>query len=81
MTGNTEFLAQDAKALLDNPAFRKVFSDVREGIIKLIENLDLTQDKERERLCLSLQILRNIQAQLGSYMSDLQVNNIKPEEF
>lgn len=77
----TDILAADAQNLINNPVLAKAFDDFREALVMQLEDIDITFDKEREKLVLSLQVLKNVRHQLEQYIHDADVKNLTQEEF
>ena len=80
-TEQNKILAADAQQLLDSPVLNKAFGDFREAIVNQIEDLDLTSVEEREKLCITLQVIKNVRYQIEMYASTGQILNKEPEEF
>jgi hypothetical protein len=56
----SEERAELASRIIDNDEFQSAFSDTREAIISQIENGDIMDDKLRDKLMLSLQLLGRV---------------------
>ena len=62
--------AADAQQLLDNPIFQEIFGNVREGLVQAIEDCPIDNDKKRNQLMLSLQLLRELKGEVEVIISD-----------
>ena len=64
----SDFSAEDARQLRDNPVRREIMANIREGIITQLEILPPDRDRMRDELVISLQVLRAIEQQIQSYI-------------
>ena len=79
--GETERRAAEAQQLIDNPMLQEAFSAVREGLIEAIEINPLTDDLLRDKLMLSLQLLRHIRTHLEDYIISGKLSKRITEDF
>lgn len=76
-----DILAADAQTLVNNPILAKAFADFREALVVQLEDIDITFNEEREKLVLSLQVLKNVRHQLEQYIYEADVKNMTQEEY
>lgn len=73
-------LGEDARRVLENPAYMKAFADVREGILQRIEAAPLRDHEGVHQLKLMLKLLRDVDGNLRRAMSDGKVLKVTIEE-
>ena len=61
--------AVDAQTLLDNKLFKTAFSDTRDKLIEQIECCDIKDDVMRDKLMLSLQLLKRLQGNIIEHVN------------
>jgi len=76
-------LAESAERLLTDPVMKKVFVDIREGLVAKLETIPLSDTETQHEITLMLQLLRNFQGKLSKYMGDEVVarHRIKQDKF
>ena len=73
--------ANDAKILLENPILKSAFADVREMLVQAIEDNPVTNETQRDKIMLSLQLLRSVKEQIEKHVQDGQIDKINMEVF
>lgn len=64
-----EIRAANAQALLDNSLYKESFEDVRNKLIQQIELCDIKDDALRDKLMLSLQLLKRLKGVLNDHVN------------
>lgn len=77
---NTQEKAFYAEQLQTNPIFKAVFSDIRESLVRRGESSAIGDIDTHHEVILSLQVLKQIQAQLQRYVDDNLVDTHKNEQ-
>lgn len=72
--------AEEAKRMLDNPAFLAVLDDIRERFVQGLEAAPMGDVDSHHVLALQLQILRGIRTTLRKYADELTVDQHKQRE-
>lgn len=62
--------ADEAQRLLNEPALKNAFADIREGFVKSIEGCKWNDDKTLNNLMLSMQLLKTLNKLLESHIID-----------
>lgn len=78
---DTEIKAMEADSLLKNELFDQAFTDLREAFIQAIEDNPVKDDQMRDKLMLSLQVLKGIRRQIESHIVTGQLENLTMEDF
>lgn len=76
-----EIRAREAQLLLDNPMLKEAFEMSREAIVTAIEDNPLTDDATRDKLFISLQMLRSVKDTLMAHVESGKMLHIKMEEY
>lgn len=58
----------DARLILDNPLYKEAVKKVREGLINVMQQSPLGDEKTHNRLVIGLQLLNQIEKQLTDVM-------------
>ncbi len=78
---DTEIKAMEADSLLKNELFDQAFTDLREAFIQANEDNPVKDDQMRDKLMLSLQVLKGIRRQIESHIVTGQLENLTMEDF
>ncbi len=73
--------AQEARMILDHPLFKESFAHAKAATVEAIEDMDMTDDVLRDKLMLTLQVLKSIEAHLHSHIETGQIINLRVENF
>lgn len=68
MIEDTLIRATEAKHILEHELYKSAFEDTRNKIIQQIESCDLKDDVLRDKLMLSLQLLKRLQRVLNDHI-------------
>lgn len=76
-------LAEAAEHLLTEPVMKKVFVDIRDGLVTKLESVPLSDTETQHEITLMLQLLKRFQNQLSKYVGDEAMNKhrVKQDEF
>ena len=81
MNLNDEIQAsQDAKMVLDSPAYQKAWKEIREGIISAMNAAPMGDEKTHNKLVISLQIVNKLQKQLENALVTGKMAEIQLDE-
>lgn len=69
--------AERAKAVLEDPVFNHVFTDIREQIITKLEQIPVTDVDAQHDLTITLQLLKQLKTQLSRYTDEIVLDNAK----
>lgn len=69
--------AADAKALLESPLLKGAFEEVRNKLVIAAENVGMNDKETQSNIVLSLQLLKQIKAQVESYVNDGKIAEFK----
>lgn len=73
MASDVEILAEQARQVLDNPAFKQAFYPLQVSVIDEIAETDISDGTRRDYLGLKLQVIREFEEQLLARLDDLKV--------
>lgn len=80
MTTDTERQAQEARELLDHPMLKGAFDGLREATVQAIEDNPMTDELLRDKLMITLQVIRDVRAQLQSYVDSHAIQKAQENE-
>lgn len=69
--------ASDAQILLSNPLLKGAFDAVRDKLVTAAENAGMNDVETQHNIVLSLQLLKQIKAQIESYVNDGRIEEFK----
>lgn len=69
--------AEEAKQLLNNPILKDAFKVVRDKLITAGENAGMNDIETQHNIILSLQLLKQLQSQIQSYINDGTIAEFK----
>lgn len=72
--------AERAKQLTEDPVVRHVFNDIREGLVKRLESLAMTDHELQHEAVLSLQLLKQVQEMFKKYAQEIEVDKHKKKQ-
>jgi hypothetical protein len=78
---DTQMDAQEARYLITHPMFKGAFSAVRENLVQAIEDNLVTNELQRDKLMLSLQLLRSVKEQIEAYVINGRLEKLNTEDF
>lgn len=74
-------MGEDARILLENPLLRGAFAGVRENLVQAIEDNPVKNELQRDKLMLSLQLLRSVRDMLENHIIDGKLEKLNLENF
>jgi hypothetical protein len=72
--------AERAKELLENPAMRAVFREIRENLVAKLEAAPMGAVDDHHEIALTLQCLKSIQTMLERYTQEIEVDKHKQQQ-
>lgn len=63
-------IADRAEQLLQDPVLAKAFQDIRENLVKQLENLPMGDIDTQHEISLTLQVLKQVKQTLSSYVGE-----------
>jgi len=75
--------AEAATRLLNEPVMKQVFVDIRDGLVRQLESVPISDTQSQHEITLMLQLLKRFQSQLAKYIGDhaLEKHRAKSDEF
>lgn len=74
-----KILAGEAQMLLSHPLLKGALDTIRENTVQAIEDGDITDDILRDKLMITLQVVKEVRLQLYSHIENEQMDSISPE--
>ena len=73
--------ADEAKRILNEPALKNAFTDIREGLVRNIESCGWNQPIQQNNIMLSLQLLKSLQKLIEAHITDGKVAQSEIEKM